>query len=295
MLIPVQARINGQLGERLDDGLGAAALSFLGGLLVLSVLVLLPGIRQGLRRLVAALRGGELPRWYLVAGALGATLVLAQATTAQVTGVAVFTVAVIAGQTASGLVVDAVGFAGGVRRRPDRRRAVGAALVLVAAVVAAAPQGSGGPGPGPAVQLALAPQVAGFLTGFQQAMNGAAGRVAGSPLAATWVSFLVGAAVLALVWAGRALLTGTGPPPLPGTWWLYLGGPLGLVFVALAVVLVQRIGLLLLTMGSVAGQLLGSVVVDLVVPASGGGLSPWSVVGAAVTLVAVVVTSRRRA
>ena len=34
-LIPVQARVNGELSGRLEDGLGAATLSFFGGLLIL--------------------------------------------------------------------------------------------------------------------------------------------------------------------------------------------------------------------------------------------------------------------
>ena len=110
---------------------------------------------------------------------------------------------------------------------------MGAALVLVAAVIAVVPQLDGAPDPARALLPALAPMVAGALLGFQQAMNGAAGRAAGSPLAATWVNFLVGTVVLSLAWAVTAVSTGADPAPLPGRWWLYLGGPLGVVFVAL--------------------------------------------------------------
>lgn len=225
---------------------------------------------------------------------MGASFALAQSTTALLVGVAVFTVAAIAGQTLSGLVVDAVGFGGGVRRRPDLQRSVGAALVLVAAVIAAAPQLGTAPDLARAVLPALAPLVAGFLLGFQQAMNGATGRAADSPLAATWVSFLVGTVVLSLAWAARVLSTGARPAPLPGEWWLYLGGLLGVIFVALSAALVQRIGLLLLAMSSIAGQLIASLAVDLVVPAGAGGLSPWSVLGVVLTLVAVFIASRHR-
>ncbi len=294
-LIPVQARVNGELSGRLQDGLGAAALSFVVGLLILSVLTIVSArLRWSFRQLVSAIRSGQLPSWYLVAGAFGASLALAQSTTALVIGVAVFTVAAIAGQTLSGLVVDAVGFGGGVRQRPDLQRSVGAALVLVAAVIAVVPELGGVPDPARAMLPALAPLVAGFLLGFQQAMNGAAGRAAGSPIVATLVSFLVGAIVLSLAWAVRTLITGEGPAPLPGEWWLYLGGLLGVVFIALSAVLVERIGLLLLAMSSIAGQLVGSLAVDLVVPTAGGGLSPWSVVGAVLTLLAILIAARRR-
>lgn len=295
VLIPVQARVNGELGVRLQDGLAAAALSFLGGLLILSALILLlSGLRRGLRQLVGAVRNGQLPRWYLVAGAFGACFALAQSTTALVIGVAVFTVAAIAGQTLSGLVVDAVGFGSGVRQRPDPQRLVGAALVLVAAVIAVVPQLGGAPNPARVVLPALAPLVAGSLLGFQQAINGAVGRAAGSPIAATWVSFLVGTIVLALAWTATVLVAGARPAPLPGAWWLYSGGLLGVVFVALSAALVQRIGLLLLAVSSIAGQLIGSLAVDLVVPADDAGLSPWSVVGAVLTVLAVYIAARRR-
>ena len=59
-----------------------------------------------------------MPRWYLMAGAFGACFALAQSTTALVIGVAVFTVAAVTGQTLSGVLVDAVGFGGGVRQSP---------------------------------------------------------------------------------------------------------------------------------------------------------------------------------
>lgn len=294
-LIAVQARINGELSARLQDGIGAATLSFLGGLVVLTAIaVASPGLRRGVRQLAAATRSGQLPRSYLVAGALGASLALAQSTTALIVGVAVFTVAAIAGQTLSGLVVDSVGFGGGVRRRPDRRRSLGAALVLVAAVVAAAPQFGGATSSAGDVLPALAPLVAGFLLGFQLAMNGASGRAAGSPLAATWVSFLVGAGFLSVIWAAKVLSVGTDATALPATWWLYLGGPCGVAFVALSAVLVRRIGLLVLAMGTIAGQLIGSIALDVTAPTDAGGLSLWSVVGAALTLVAVVVAARGR-
>lgn len=293
-LVPVQARVNGELSGRLEDGLGAATLSFFGGLLILSACALSsPGLRRGLRQLVSATRGGQVPRWYLMAGAFGACFALAQSTTALVVGVAVFTVAAVAGQTLSGVLVDAVGFGGGVRQRPDLQRSAGAALVLVAAVIAVVPQLGGAPDPARAVLPALAPLVAGLLLGLQQAMNGSTGRAARSPVAATWLSFLVGTIVLALAWAATSIAGGTGPAPLPSEWWLYSGGLLGVVFVALSAALVTRIGLLLLTLSSVAGQLIGSLAVDLAVPATGSGLSPWSVVGAVLTLLALRIAARR--
>ncbi|MER6924481.1 DMT family transporter, partial [Streptomyces spiralis] len=55
MVVPIQARLNGELSHRLDDGIAAAAISFSGGLVLLSILaVFSPGLRAALRHLAGA-------------------------------------------------------------------------------------------------------------------------------------------------------------------------------------------------------------------------------------------------
>ncbi|KOG85421.1 hypothetical protein ADK38_36770, partial [Streptomyces varsoviensis] len=108
MVMPVQARLNGELSHRLDDGIAAAAISFSGGLVLITLIAAFsPPLRAALRTLGGAARDRRLPRRYLLAGVLGGTFSLAQSTAALATGIAVFTVSVIAGQTLGGLTVDA--------------------------------------------------------------------------------------------------------------------------------------------------------------------------------------------
>ncbi|MDI6520088.1 DMT family transporter [Streptomyces coelicoflavus] len=173
MVVPVQARLNGELSHRLHDGIAAAAISFSGGLVLLSLLALVsPGLRGAMRGLAGASRDGRLPRRYLLAGVLGGTFALAQSTAALVTGIAVFTVSAIAGQTFGGLVVDSRGIGGGLRQRPGAARLTGAAVILVAAVVSALPRFAETLAPATIILPALAALAAGFLLGVQQAMNG---------------------------------------------------------------------------------------------------------------------------
>ena len=108
--VAVQSRINGELGQQLGDGFVAATISFGSGLLILLVaLAIAPSGRRGLGRVASALRARSLPWWYVLGGSAGAFLVLSQGLTAAVLGVALFTVAIVAGQTVSGLVLDRIG------------------------------------------------------------------------------------------------------------------------------------------------------------------------------------------
>ncbi|MGH3938264.1 MAG: DMT family transporter [Pseudonocardiaceae bacterium] len=299
----VQARINGELGRRIDDGLVAALLSFLGGLgLLLLVAAASPQLRRGLRRVRAAVRksgSSALRPYQLLGGVFGAFLVTCQGLTIAAIGVAVFTVAVVAGQAASSLLVDRAGIGPGGRRALTPRRAVGAALALGAVVLAMsdrldAPQ---------ALWLVVLPALAGAGIAWQQAVNGlvgAAARAEGHPLAsmlpAALVNFVVGTVVLTGVAVVELTIRGL-PDPLPTQPWLYLGGPLGVLFVSAAAVIVPLTGVLLLALGTVAGQLVGAVLLDLFVPTGASYLSATTLLGTAITLLAVtviVLPGRRR-
>jgi transporter family-2 protein len=119
--VAVQSRINGELGVRLADGIAAAVVSFGLGLLILLVLVpAVPAGRRGLVALRGALRSGVLRPWQCLGGVCGAFLVATQGLTIGTLGVAVFTVAVVAGQSGSSLLWTGPGSAppGGNRSAP---------------------------------------------------------------------------------------------------------------------------------------------------------------------------------
>lgn len=294
MVVPVQARLNGELSHRLDDGIAAAAISFSGGLVLLSVLaVFSPALRGALGRLAGAARDGRLPRRYLLAGVLGGTFALAQSTAALVTGIAVFTVSALGGQTLGGLIVDARGIGGGPKQRPGATRLTGAAVILVAAVVSALPRLTDAPAPAEIILPALAATAAGFLLGVQQALNGASTAASGSPLAATWLNFFVGAAFLVVAWGAKTLVRETPGHALPTSWWVYLGGLCGVVFIGASAFLVRRIGVLLLSMASIAGQLASSIALEFLAPSGGRSPSALTVLGALLTFAAVWIASRR--
>ncbi|MFL6145875.1 MAG: DMT family transporter [Labedaea sp.] len=285
--LAVQGRINGQLGHLLDDGVFAAVISFgVGLVLLVPAVALLPASRRGVGRLVGAVRAGRLRWWECLGGTCGGFVVAAQGITVAVLGVAVFTVAVVSGNVVSSLFVDRAGLGPGGPQAITPPRVAGAVLAVVAVLVAVSdrlvhPSG---------LWLAVLPALAGVGLAWQVAVNGLVRREAGEVLVPTVVNFATGMLALLVALTVDLVLRGL-PAALPDQWWLYLGGPLGIVAVTTAVTTVRLIGVLVLGLASVAGQLVGAVVLDLVAPAPGGGLSPVAVLGASITMVAVGVAA----
>ena len=136
----------------------------------------------------------------------------------------------------------------------------------------------------------ILPVLAGFLMSFQQAMNGTATVHYGSPIAATLVNFVAGAVFLWIALAIKVAVVGPGNP-LPAEWWYYLGGPMGCVFIGLGALLVRSLGVLVTGLGMIAGQLLGSLGLDLLVPAPGSIVAPATVLGTLLTLAAIILAT----
>ena len=265
MLTAIQARINGVLGIRLDDGFVAAAVSFSSGLLLLIVLSLaLPVGRRGFRALVDGIRGRSIPWWMLAGGAAGAFTVATQGLTVAIIGVSIFTVGVVAGQALSGLLLDRIGFGPAGVVAVTVPRLLGGLLALAAVALSLLGDGARGI---PLWMLVL-PFMAGIFIAWQQATNGRLRQRVGTPLTATLVNFVGGTALLVIAAGIHVAILGA-PDPFPTEPWLYLGGAIGVVYIFLAAAIVAQTGVLLLGLGSVVGQLIMSVVLDALWPAKG--------------------------
>jgi transporter family-2 protein len=276
MLVALQSRINGEFGLALGNGFLAALLSFSIGLSILGVVTV-----------ARAIRAGDVPWWAVIGGAGGGFLVLTQGLSAGVLGVALFTIAVVTGQTLGALVIDTRGWFGAPRVRLNLWRITGAAIVLTGVFVAL----DFTPGETELTGvLFLLPLLAGAGTGFQQAVNGKVRTVSGSALSATFVNFLVGALVLGVLFVLALPFTG-GPVAWPDTWWLWVGGAVGAFFIAIQVTTVTIIGVLGLGVSLVTGQLMGSVILDAIAPVETSDLHLATVLGAMVTLAGSVMVT----
>ena len=291
-LVTLQTAINGELAHRLGTGARAgvlaAAISFGTGLAVLTIaLLLLPSWRAQLRRLH---RTSTLARWKLLGGTAGALLVASQGITVSTIGVSLFVVAIVAGSTASALWVDHIGLGPAGRSHVSALRVIGALITLIAVIVSTGVLTGSIPSH-LVLWLALLPLLAGAATSVQQAINGQV-AIHSSAGVATWNNFLVGWIALVIAFAMSHVLPGAvlGLPSAP---WLYLGGLIGVAFIATASIAVRVIGVLTFGLASVCGQVSTALVVDLIVAPDQVKTSTY--VAAALTLIGVaVVASARR-
>lgn len=217
----------------------------------------------------------------------GAFLVATQGLTIGALGVAVFTVAVVAGQSASSLAVDRAGIGPGGRQPVTLSRLAGAVLTVLAVLLAVGDR-LGDPG---TLALALLPLLAGLGLAWQQAVNGLVRAASNSALVATGVNFTVGTVALLVTFGVDLAVRGAPGGALPTEPWLYLGGPIGIVFITVAAAIVRFTGVLLLGLATIAGQVVGAVVLDVVLPTSASHPGPATLAGALLTLVAVLVAA----
>ena len=64
-----------------------------------------------------------------------------------------------------------------------------------------------------------------------------------------------------------------------------------MIFIAVAAVLVPITGVLFFALGSIAGQLMGALALEIFLPTDSDGVAPTTVIGVVLTLIAVAIAS----
>jgi transporter family-2 protein len=284
--------MNGGLAALWGSPQQAALYSFGSGFVILCIIAIAsPAVRGGLAQGWQALRSGSLRWWEAIGGFLGAIFVLTQSGVVPIIGVAAFTVGIVAGQTSNSLIVDRLGVSPRGRIPVSWQRVVAALVALVAVVLAVSGRlGQDDPG----VLPIAASFLAGVLIAFQQAINGRVMVESGRALSATWLNFALGTLLLATVFGigvlmGQPVASVTGDNAL-----LYFGGFIGLIFIALAAWSVTRVGVLVTSLLTIAGQLTAAVVLDLALPTAGGVVTVGLVAGVVLTFIAVLIATLGR-
>jgi transporter family-2 protein len=288
LMIALQARANGELSHRLDNGLQAALVSFGSGLIIIAIVAIFnPSIKQGVRTLSKAVKERNLPSWTLFAGMLGGSFVAVQTQIVPLIGVAIYSVASIAGQSAISLVVDRIGLTGGGKKHITPRRVTAAFVTVFAVFISVADRLDGRDLSIAAVILGV---VAGAIVGIQRALNGQINEHSHQSFTTSLLNFAMGTTFLTVLLLIAIVLGETELSPLPaGPWWIYTGGVIGVVYIAFTSTIVQHLGVLTFTLISVGGQLVGSLLIDLLSPTEGVQVSIYLVVGIAMTYLGVIV------
>jgi len=287
LMIALQARANGELSHRLNNGLEAALVSFGSGLIIIAVIAVFnPAIKEGIKNLRSAVANKEIARWKLLAGALGGSFVAIQTHIVPLIGVAIYSVASIAGQTAISLVVDRIGMTGGGKKLISRRRVAAAVLTVLAVFVSVFDRID-------AKNLSLFAVVlgciAGAVVGVQRALNGQINEHSHQSFTTSLLNFITGTSLLVILILGGVLIGKIELVPLPaGPWWMYTGGTIGVIYVAFTSTIVQHLGVLTFTLFSVGGQLVASLVIDLISPTNGVDVSAYLVTGIVMTYLGVI-------
>ena len=293
VMIALQARANGELSYRLDNAPQAALVSFSSGLFFITIYAIFsPKIKEGIRRLRSAVSSGEIPKIRLLAGSLGGAFVALQTSVVPLIGVALYSVASIAGQSAVSLLVDRIGLTGGGVKLISPRRIAAAFITVIAVLVSVVDKLEADNFQLFALLLAV---IAGALVGVQRALNGQINEHSQNSYTTSLLNFITGTSfltlfIIILIALGRVELQ-----PLPsGPWWIYTGGVIGVIYIAATSLIVQHLGVLTFTLFSVGGQLIASLLLDIYSPTQGVSVSWYLVSGIAMTYIGVLVGGVRQ-
>jgi transporter family-2 protein len=287
VMIAMQARVNGELSHRLDNGLQAALVSFGSGLLIIALITPFSSqIKDGIKNLRGAIARKEIARWKMFAGALGGSFVAIQTQIVPLIGVAIYSVASIAGQTAMSLVVDRIGLTGGGKKLISLRRLLAAFLTVLAVLVSVWDRIDAN---NLSMFAVTAAGIAGAIVGVQRALNGEINEHSHQSFTTSLLNFIMGTSFLLLLIIAGIIVGKSHLTPLPlGPWWIYTGGTIGVIYIAFTSTIVQHLGVLTFTLFSVGGQLVGSLIIDLVSPTDGVSVSAYLVTGIAMTYAGVI-------
>lgn len=295
VIITAQSSVNSEMNSYTRDPLVTAIINFSTGLIVLAIMMLVRRpIRQGFFRIPSLVRQGTLRRWQLIGGLSGAFFVSTQSELVAVIGVAIFTVAAVAGQTSAALLVDKFGIGPAGKQPVTGMRIAAAVLGIVGVLVSVTGQDTQGQFAFGAVLAAFA---AGAFVSTQPALNGQIANHTGQPAAAALVNFIVGFLALILVYGIKQQISPIEftVPPLP---WenpiIWLGGPFGVIFVLTAAFMAKTLGVFLFTLTSVVGQLSGAILMDLLFPTASTNLNWQLLLGIFMTGLAVILASGKK-
>ena len=283
----MQAGISGQLARELNDGIMAALISNIGGTIFTGLFLLNPEVRRKCKKLFQDVVSGKFAKWQLLGGVAGAIYISTASSTVSIIGTGLFTVVLVASQNMSGIVVDRFGLSSGSRKKITPKRSIAVVIGIVAVFLSVSDF------QGKILWIPIAAVVmAGLAVTVQFALNGRVTKAANSQVSA-FINFPMSLITVSLTLIVMNLF-GKNWNTWPNQWWLYTAGFLGAVVVYLAAATIRTLGVLLFGLASVAGQLITSIALDVILPNANINVG-WALIsGAGLMLLAVYLASDLR-
>jgi transporter family-2 protein len=184
------------------------------------------------------------------------------------------------------LLVDRIGLTGGGKKLISPRRVLAAFLTVIAVLVSVWDRIDAND---LSILAVTAGGISGAIVGVQRALNGQINEHSQQSFTTSLLNFMTGTSFLLILIIAGLILGKNELSPLPsGPWWIYTGGVIGVVYIAFTSTIVQHLGVLTFTLFSVGGQLVGSLIIDLVSPTDGVSVSAYLITGIVMTYAGVL-------
>lgn len=261
----MQTAVNAKLRTFVESPYLASAISFTIGAIFLCLITLISGSDL----LVTANVFRDNPAWIWIGGLLGTIGLTINLLLFSKLGGIQAAVLPIFGQIIMGVVIDQFGLFNAPQSILTVKRGLGLMLVVIGVFVTIGMMKRNKLVKKPKEQQLLPWQIigvaGGMLTALQAAINGQLGTVLGSPIQAAAISFTIGAIVLIIV----SIITKADFNKIQSavknskdSWWIWIGGFLGSIYVFGMAWLVPKIGTGQVVVMALFGQLLFSALVE---------------------------------
>lgn len=270
-LLPIQTTFNSRLRESVGSPFLSSLVSFIGGTLFL---LFLSTVVEGHFWFSPEDVSGQ-PSWIWAGGLLGVIGLTTNIFIFPKLGGVQSVILPITGQILMGLIIDQFGLFHAPQTSLTPFRSIGAALVLTgvfAAVLlgrrakapASGTQQQGATSPGSQLGWQALAIFSGFLMAMQSPINASLGTLIGSGLKAALVSFTVGTLVLLFIALALRLKFRVRVPggKTANPLWMWVGGPLGAIFVTFNALFVPILGAGSTIMAALTGMVTASLIVD---------------------------------
>ncbi|MFC6347794.1 DMT family transporter [Vagococcus carniphilus] len=257
---PVQATINSRLGSIAKNPIVASFTAFSVGSIVLFLFILFFDLQS-----LLSINITEKPILFIAGPLAGVIFNVANIILFTQIGATITTIITITGQMIMGILIDHFGLFGMPVQSLSIKRLLGVTIMLGAIWLFQKSKTNIATNTNIPKKWLVIGLVAGIFPPLQASFNGELRETVQSVLVATFISFFVGALLLAgilLVKDKKIKIPRKDELGIKLPWWTYIGGLFGILIVGGNILVIRELGSVLTTIVFIFGQLLMAVIID---------------------------------